>query len=51
MALSVLVISILGFIALKCRVVEATSEAIHRVECMNIACDLAERMRANRHGF
>ncbi|MCJ8161401.1 type IV pilus modification protein PilV [Acinetobacter zhairhuonensis] len=50
-ALLVLAIGILGFIALQYRAVEATSEAINRVQAMNIARDMAERIRANRDGF
>jgi type IV pilus assembly protein PilV len=50
-ALLVLAIGILGFIALQYRAVEATSEAINRVQAMNIARDMAERIRANRDGL
>jgi type IV pilus assembly protein PilV len=50
-ALLVLAIGILGFIALQYRSVEATSEAINRVQGINIARDLAERIRANRDGL
>lgn len=50
-ALLVLAIGILGFVALQYRAVEATSEAINRVQAMNIARDMAERIRANRDGF
>lgn len=50
-ALLVLAIGILGFIALQYRSVEATSEAINRVQAMNIARDMAERIRANRDGL
>lgn len=50
-ALLVLAIGVLGFIALQYRAVEATSEAINRVQAMNIARDMAERIRANRNGF
>ena len=50
-ALLILAIGILGFIALQYRAVEATSEAINRVQAMNIARDMAERIRANRSGF
>lgn len=50
-ALLVLAIGVLGFIALQYRAVEATSEAINRVQAMNIARDMAERIRANREGF
>jgi type IV pilus assembly protein PilV len=50
-ALLVLAIGILGFIALQYRAVESTSEAINRVQAMNIARDMAERIRANRDGL
>ncbi|MHA3891795.1 type IV pilus modification protein PilV [Acinetobacter sp. GXMZU3951] len=50
-ALLVLAIGILGFVALQYRAVEATSEAINRVQAMNIARDMAERIRANRDGL
>lgn len=50
-ALLILAIGILGFIALQYRAVEATSEAINRVQAINIARDMAERIRANRSGF
>ncbi|WP_081405784.1 type IV pilus modification protein PilV [Acinetobacter sp. TTH0-4] len=50
-ALLVLAIGVLGFVALQYRAVEATSEAINRVQGINIARDLAERMRANRDGL
>lgn len=50
-ALLVLAIGILGFIALQYRAVEATSEAINRVQAMNIARDMAERIRVNRDGL
>lgn len=50
-ALLVLAIGILGFIALQYRSVEATSEAINRVQAMNVARDMAERIRANRDGL
>lgn len=47
-ALLVLAIGILGFVALQYRAVEATSEANYRIQAINIARDLAERMRVNR---
>lgn len=50
-ALLVLAIGILGFVALQYRAVEATSEAINRVQAMNIARDMAERIRTNREGL
>jgi type IV pilus assembly protein PilV len=50
-SLLILAVGILGFVALQYRSVEATSEAINRVQAMNVARDLAERIRANRDGF
>lgn len=50
-ALLVLAIGILGFVALQYRSVEATSEAINRVQAINIARDMAERIRANREAI
>lgn len=50
-ALLILEVGILGFVALQYRAVEATSEAINRVQAINVARDLAERIRANRDGL
>ena len=47
-ALLVLAIGVLGFIALQYRAVEATSESSYRVQAINVARDLAERVRVNR---
>ncbi|WP_171262795.1 type IV pilus modification protein PilV [Acinetobacter sp. ANC 4470] len=47
-ALLILAIGVLGFVALQYRAVEATSEASSRVQAINIARDLAERIRVNR---
>lgn len=47
-ALLVLAIGVLGFIALQYRAVEATSESTYRIQAMNLARDLAERVRVNR---
>lgn len=47
-ALLILAVGILGFVALQYRALEATSEAINRVQAMNVARDLAERIRSNR---
>lgn len=47
-ALLLLGIGILGFVALQYRAVESTSEAINRVQAINIARDMAERIRVNR---
>lgn len=46
-ALLILSIGVLGFAALQFRAVEASSEAYNRVAAMNIARDLAEKIRVN----
>lgn len=50
-ALVILSIAVLGFIALQIRAVAATNEAGLNVQATNIARDLAERMRVNRSGL
>lgn len=50
-ALILLSIAVLGFVALQIRAVAATSEASMNVQATNIARDLAERMRMNRDGL
>lgn len=47
-ALLVLAIGVLGFIALQYRAVEATHESGSRVQAINLARDMAERIRVNR---
>lgn len=47
-ALLVLAIGVLGFIALQYRAVEATAESGYRVQAINLARDMAERIRVNR---
>lgn len=47
-ALLVLAIGVLGFVALQYKAVDASSEAINRVQAINIARDMAERIRTNR---
>lgn len=47
-ALLVLAIGVMGFIALQYRAVEATAESGSRIQAINVARDLAERMRINR---
>lgn len=47
-ALLVLMIGVLGFIALQYRAVEATSEGGARIQAINLARDFAERIRVNR---
>lgn len=50
-ALVILAIGVLGFTTLQLRAVDATNEATLKIEAMNLARDLAERIRANRSGF
>lgn len=50
-ALVILAIGVLGFTALQLRAVDATDEAMAKIQAMNIARDLAERIRANRNAF
>ncbi len=47
----VLAIGVLGFVALQYRAVEATAESVYRVQAVNLARDLAERIRVNRGAF
>ena len=47
-ALLVLAIGVMGFIALQYRAVEASAEGVYRVEGMRPARDSAERIRVNR---
>lgn len=47
-ALLLLAIGVLGYVALQYRAIEATSEATYRAQGINIARDLAERIRVNR---
>ncbi|WP_111893691.1 type IV pilus modification protein PilV [Acinetobacter sp. MB5] len=46
-ALLLLAIAVLGFVALQLRAVEATSEGFNRIEATNIARDLVEKIRIN----
>jgi type IV pilus assembly protein PilV len=48
-ALLLLAIGVLGYVALQYRAIEATSEATYRAQGINIARDLAERIRVNRY--
>ena len=50
-ALLLLAISILGFAALQLRAVEATTEGVYRVQGINLARDLGERIRSNRNSL
>jgi type IV pilus assembly protein PilV len=50
-ALLLLSIAVLGFIALQVKAISASEEAGHNVQAMNLARDLSERMRMNRDGL
>lgn len=50
-ALVLLSIAVLGFVALQIRAMGASAEAGMNVQASNIARDLAERMRVNRGGL
>lgn len=50
-ALVVLAIGVLGYVMLQMRALEATAESAQRVQAINIARDLAERIRVNRDGW
>ncbi|WP_442767548.1 type IV pilus modification protein PilV [Acinetobacter bohemicus] len=50
-ALIVLAIGVLGYVMLQVRAMEATVEGTQRIRAINIARDLAERVRANRVGW
>ena len=50
-ALLILAIGVLGFVALQYRALEASTESTYRVQAITIARDLAERIRVNRNAF
>jgi type IV pilus assembly protein PilV len=50
-ALIILAIGVLGYVMLQVRAMEATVEGTQRIQAINIARDLAERVRANRDGW
>lgn len=50
-ALVLLSIAVLGFVALQLRAVAASHEAGRNIQAMNIARDLSERIRTNRDGL
>ncbi|EKF46373.1 TPA: type IV pilus modification protein PilV [Acinetobacter nosocomialis] len=50
-ALLLLSVAVLGFIALQIRAVAASTEAGQNIQATNIARDLAERIRVNRTGL
>lgn len=50
-ALLLLSIAVLGFVALQVRAIVVSEEAAYNVQAMNLARDLSERMRMNRDGL
>jgi type IV pilus assembly protein PilV len=50
-ALIILAIGVLGYVMLQVRAMEATVEGTQRIQAINIARDLAERVRVNRSGW
>lgn len=50
-ALLLLSIAVLGFVALQVRAVAASTEAGQNIQAINVARDLAERIRVNRAGL
>jgi type IV pilus assembly protein PilV len=50
-SLLILAIGILGFIALQYRASESTLEAGYRIQAINLARDLSERIRVNRNQY
>ncbi|MEQ1159696.1 type IV pilus modification protein PilV [Acinetobacter calcoaceticus] len=50
-ALLILAIGILGFIALQYRALEASAESTSRVQAITLARDIAERIRVNRNSL
>lgn len=50
-ALLLLAIGVMGFTALQLKAVDATAEAMSKIEAMNVARDIAERIRVNKKGL
>lgn len=50
-ALLLLAIGVMGFTALQLKAVDATNEAMSKIEAMNVARDVAERIRVNKNGL
>ncbi|OBX29128.1 prepilin-type N-terminal cleavage/methylation domain-containing protein [Acinetobacter gandensis] len=50
-SLVILAVAVMGFIALQYRTLEAASESLNRVEAVNIARNLAERMYVSRASY
>ncbi|EPF70331.1 type IV pilus modification protein PilV [Acinetobacter rudis] len=51
LALLLLSISVLGYAALQVRAMHAAQEASHYIDAVNLAKDMAERIRVNPQGF
>lgn len=47
-ALLILAIGVLGFVALQYRAIEASTEGENRIQAINLARDVAEKIRSNR---
>ena len=47
-ALLILAVGVLGFVALQYRAIEAASEGESRIQAINLARDIAEKVRVNR---
>ena len=47
-SLLILAVAILGFVALQVRASEATTEGIYRIQAINLARDISEKIRTNR---
>lgn len=50
-SLVILAIAVMGFVALQYRTLEAASESLNRVEAVNIARNLSERMYVSRASY
>ena len=50
-ALLLLAIGVMGFTALQLKAISATDEAMSKIDAMNLARDLAERIRVNKDGL
>lgn len=47
-SLLILAVAVLGFVALQIRALEATSEGVNKVQAINLARDISEKIRTNR---
>ena len=50
-ALLLLAIGVMGFTVLQLKAISATDEAMSKIDAMNLARDLAERIRVNKDGL